>query len=51
MPLPKGKSRKTISSNIAKLRREGYEAKQAAAIAYNNAGEGKKKRSKRKPRR
>lgn len=43
MPLKKGRSRKTISSNIAELRRSGYPADQAAAIAYKKAGKSKKK--------
>ena len=37
MPLKKGKSSDVISSNIGKLRKEGYPAKQAAAIAYSEA--------------
>ena len=37
MPLKKGKSTDVISDNIGKLRREGYPAKQAAAIAYSQA--------------
>lgn len=41
MPLKKGKSKKTISSNIRELRRAGYPAKQAAAIAYKKAGKSK----------
>lgn len=37
MPLKRGSGSKTISSNIGKLRREGYPGKQAAAIAYSTA--------------
>jgi len=37
MTLKKGKSTDVISDNIGKLRREGYPAKQAAAIAYSQA--------------
>lgn len=39
MPLKKGSSAKVRSENIAELRRSGYGAKQAAAIAYREAGE------------
>ena len=37
MPLLKGSDRATISANIARLVREGYSRKQAAAIAYSEA--------------
>ena len=43
MPLAKGKSRKTISKNIRKLRKEGRSERQAIAIALNEAMKGKKK--------
>jgi hypothetical protein len=38
MPLLSGSSRKIISQNIRKLRREGYKQKQAVAIAMREAG-------------
>lgn len=37
MPLKRGGSRKTVSSNIRKLRREGYPQKQAVAISLAHA--------------
>ncbi len=46
MPLKKGRDKKTISDNIARLIREGYPRDQAVAIAYSKAGITKKKRKK-----
>lgn len=48
MPLKKGKSKKTISENIAELRRSGKPEKQSIAIAMSESGKLKKKTSKRK---
>lgn len=42
MPLAQGKSRKAVSSNIKKLREEGYPQKQSIAIAMSEAGLSKK---------
>jgi len=44
MPLKKGKSKEVISANIAELIRSGREKKQAAAIAYEEAGMSRKKK-------
>ena len=44
MPLKKGKSKKTVSSNVKKLRGEGYPQRQAVAIAMNTAGKNRRKR-------
>lgn len=50
MPLMKGSSQEVIDSNIAEMRRAGHPEDQAIAAAYNNAGKGRKKKSKnRKP--
>ena len=44
MPLKPGKSKKTISSNIAEMIRAGRPPQQAIAAAYRNAGKSKKKK-------
>ena len=48
MPLKKGSSKKTISSNIETLSHEGYPQDQAVAIAMSEAGKGKPKKKKKK---
>lgn len=48
MPLKKGKSKKAVSSNIRKLRHEGYKQDQAVAVAMSKAGKSKKKKKKKR---
>ena len=47
MPLKRGRSDKTISENIKRLREEGRPEKQAIAIAYSEAGRSRTKHRKR----
>lgn len=45
--LKKGKGKKIVSSNILKLRHEGYPQDQAVAIAVQKAGRSSRTKSKR----
>jgi biotin operon repressor len=44
MPLAKGSSKKTISKNIRKMRKEGYPQKQSVAAALTAARQSRKRR-------
>ena len=46
MPLKKGKSKKTVSHNIAELVDAGHPKDQAVAIAMKEAGKSKKQKAK-----
>ncbi len=44
MPLNKRRTQKAVSSNIRKLKGEGYPQRQAVAIAMSTAGKSRKKK-------
>jgi hypothetical protein len=44
MPLKKGSSDKTVSTNISELRHSGYPEKQSVAIALEKAGKSNKRK-------
>lgn len=43
MPLKRGKSNKTVSANIRKMRHEGYPQRRAVAAAMRKAGRSRKR--------
>jgi len=49
MPLHKGSSKKTVSKNVKKLRKEGYKPSQAVAISMSKAGKKMKLKPNSKP--
>lgn len=48
MPLKSGKSRQSVSDNIATLMNEGYKQDQSVAISMNKAKRNAKKKAKKK---
>lgn len=44
MPLKKGRSKATVSSNIRELRHSGYPQRQAVAIAMRKAGKSRRRK-------
>jgi hypothetical protein len=48
MPLKKGSSEKTISSNIRELIKKGHPSKQSVAIALTESGKSRKTKGKSK---
>jgi hypothetical protein len=44
MPLKRGRSRKTVSTNIRELKRSGRPQRQAVAIALKKAGKSRRKK-------
>lgn len=46
MPLKKGSSKATVSSNIAEMMDAGYPQKQAVAASLRSAGKNRKKKRK-----